>query len=207
MKTSTKVKKYVYLVTIIIFISLPPYLIQKLYEELNKNKIGTFISASDVLAYLGTIIGLIGAVSSALIAIKSEQKMWVQQKEEEANKHRQKIKPHLILKITPNGEEPYNTFLLEISNLNASPAIFVCIEDQFVFYTIKCGETKKRQVEFKHTDDGETFYLYFDEKSLNPDGVPQKITLYYKDIDRNIIEEEFIYINHGKYGDKGYCYL
>lgn len=185
----------IYLAGGVMLVALPPYWVQKCYGEL---------ASGDVLTYTATIISILGTVIVAAITIVHERKQRKLEKEEEEKRRLNEILPVLSVRFRKKDD----VLWVEMTNYKDSPALSVHIEDQFLFSSIKHEECKKRMVEFEASGNEETLYLYSLTERLEDRGYPERLTLYYMDVDRNTIEQEYVYDDGGAYCiNKGYAYL
>ena len=195
---------FVFAIVLIVCLVIPPLCIHWIFGGFSETNACAGLEAPEILSYTGTIIGVLGSVFAATIAILSERQARRQKEKDEKEKRLNEIRPSLTVRFRQNEDG----MAVLIGNLKDSPALSVYLEDQFLFSMVKNGEQKERKVEFIASDDPDALYLYSLEGKMNEEGYPSKMTLYYMDIDRNTIEQDFVYDGNGYYGsnDNG-CYL
>lgn len=171
---------------VVALVAIPPHWVQKSYGEL---------APGDVLAYTATIVSVLGTVIVAAISIDLERKRRKLEKEEEEKRRLDEILPVLSVRF----REKDDVLWIEMTNQKDFPALSVHIEDQFLFFSIKHEECQKRMVEFEASDNEEALFLYSLAERLDSEGYPRRLTLYYMDVDRNTIEQEYVYDDGGAY--------
>lgn len=165
---------------------LAPILVWLCYGT-EKPIIRTEISADGMLGYLGSIIG--GAVSMmvAIVALYQAEKIHERDVDRAIDEHLNEIRPNLYLEM----EKKDDCMEVKISNCGKFRAIGVYLFAYDFAPLIEPDKRVKRRVEFR--DESEKGYLTVDTSfyEVDENGYPEKVTLYYKDVDRNLYVQSF----------------
>ena len=187
MKCTNKIASlffFFYLVSLFI----PPLLIPRLLPN------NGIISADAVLSYAGTIVGILGSVVIAAITIFHERDRQKQEKEIELTKRLESVRPALTIRMQ---REHKNLYKFTMLNHKESPALSIHIDDQFIFSVARINEKKEKTVTFDSNCKG--LLLYPLTHTLDAEGYPSRLILYYMDVDHNCYEEEFAHEGNGRY--------
>ncbi len=180
-------QKYIHiLVAIVLFLFIAPIVVCVCYSVFS-TQTTTGITADGMLSYIGVIITSVVSVLACTIAIYQSKRAEDLQEEQEIKKRRNEICPSINISCEINSEGLY---LLSLENIGKYSAVGIYWNTGLLVQNLKGGERKS--LRFKRDGLKELMECDVNTKAeWYDDRYPQKIDLFFNDVDRNGICQSF----------------
>lgn len=164
----------------------------------------TEITADGMLSYLGTVIGSAVALVVAVVALYQAGMIHKLEQEQADMKRRQEICPSLQMDIFAAAP---GVCFMTVSNNSDYPAVGMFLFEYSYAPLIRNDKPVKKNVVFRESEVTGSLYVDPCYVELNEEGYPRKIDLYYTDIDRNTIFQQFRLVEGNRYEPEDVEYM
>lgn len=171
-----------------------PFLLLLLYHGVFRQE----ATMADLFSYSGNILGVAGAVSAALVSIWAAKKRMDKEAESKKAEREKAILP--ILQLHLEETENPDVFIVSIRNFNDHPALDVYMDWAAICPAIAQNQPCRMEITFnEQSQDDDIIFVDTICSKRNSSHLPSKLTLFYYDVDRNAIEQDFIFRDENPY--------
>lgn len=175
-----------------------PSLLLLLYHGVFRQK----AEMTDLFSYSGSILSVAGAISAALMSIWAAKKRMDKETESRKAEREKAILP--ILQLHLEETENPDVFIVSIRNFNDHPALDVYMDWAAICPAIVQNQPCRMEITFnEQSQDDDIVFVDTICSKRNSSHLPSKLTLFYYDVDRNAIEQDFIFRDESPYFSEG----
>ena len=175
-----------------------PSLLLLLYHGVFRQK----AEMTDLFSYSGSILSVAGAISAALMSIWAAKKRMDKEAESRKAEREKAILP--ILQLHLEETENPDVFIVSIRNFNDHPALDVYMDWAAICPAIAQNQPCRMEITFnEQSQDDDIIFVDTICSKRNSSHLPSKLTLFYYDVDRNAIEQDFIFRDESPYFSEG----
>ena len=175
-----------------------PSLLLLLYHGVFRQK----AEMTDLFSYSGSILSVTGAISAALMSIWAAKKRMDKEAESRKAEREKAILP--ILQLHLEETENPDVFIVSIRNFNDHPALDVYMDWAAICPAIAQNQPCRMEITFnEQSQDDDIIFVDTICSKRNSSNLPSKLTLFYYDVDRNVIEQDFIFRDESPYFSEG----
>ena len=175
-----------------------PSLLLLLYHGVFRQK----AEMTDLFSYSGSILSVAGAISAALMSIWAAKKRMDKETESRKAERERAILP--ILQLHLEETENPDVFIVSIRNFNDHPALDVYMDWAAICPAIAQNQPCRMEITFnEQSQDDDIIFVDTICSKRNSSHLPSKLTLFYYDVDRNAIEQDFIFRDESPYFSEG----
>ena len=181
------INKFIWILIILtLLIAATPFLLWGIFKICDTTT--DFFSLDGLLMWCGAIFGSISTVLVAFIALYQSKKSSEAEELLCDITRRRAVSPLLLLSIEKLEE---NNFKIEVKNKGENIAVGIYLFDNPLFAVLEKKQSKTAQ--FTVGAGYSKIQISNETVKINKDGYPEKICLFYLDMDKNLISQDFQY--------------